>query len=86
MTDTLVLSFAMATNHRHCEERSDEAIVIAKRSDEAIVIARSAATKQSSLRGTQRRSNRHCEERSDEAIQTKQSTRITIRTLIPRAV
>jgi hypothetical protein len=31
MTDTVVLSFITATNHRHCEERSDEAIHVNKK-------------------------------------------------------
>jgi hypothetical protein len=77
MTDSLEIAYTRATNHRHCEERSDEAIhEIAykratnhrhceERSDEAIhEIAYKRAT-----------NHRHwlrrtcvCEERSDEVI------------------
>jgi hypothetical protein len=73
MTDFSVIANATPTNHRHCEERSDEVIhktmslldcfaALANASStesmtDAIVIANATPT-----------NHRHCEERSDEAI------------------
>jgi hypothetical protein len=64
MTDSLVITNTKATNHRHCEERSDEAIHIAFMD----CFAALAMTDNVVIANTKATNHRLCEERSDEAI------------------